>query len=123
MATSPAGSASGRLLYWRCNRFRGRAAVLGLPIFSPCSSPGLAKPNDKAHSTPLETLVGSASLQVSAFFLVAVLMAVLAWRVRRHTTATLLDFCRCPGSQSHTLVDFSLQIPVVFTASALLGPG
>ena len=97
-------------------------------IFAILQPPDIAKPNDKAHSTPLETLVElGLPAGICAFFLVVVPMTVcLRGALRRRTDRyySCTAFAAALIAIGHSLIDFSLQIPAIaFTASALLGLG
>ncbi len=89
----------------------------------------MLQPNDKAHSTPLETLVEMGIPGgIAAMFLVVIPWgiclrgALRQSRRRRYLPATAFAIATVPIL--HSTIDFSLQIPAIaFMASAFLGLG
>ena len=89
----------------------------------------IIQPNDKAHSTPLETVVElGIPGAVPAWLVVLVPWAIClrgAWRRRRrHRYLPAAAFAISSIAILHSIVDFSLQIPAIgFAVSAFLGMG
>jgi O-antigen ligase len=89
----------------------------------------IVQPNDKAHSTPIETVVELGVLgAVPAWLVVLVPWAVClrgAWRRRRYRRyLPAAAFAVSTVAILHSTVDFSLQIPAIgFVVSAFLGMG
>jgi O-antigen ligase len=88
----------------------------------------IVQPNDKAHSTPLETVV-ELGLPGGLAALVTVLLPWLvclrgAWQRQRRRYLPAAAFAVSGVAILHSTVDFSLQIPAIgFMVSALLGMG
>jgi len=89
----------------------------------------IIQPNDKAHSTPLETVVElGIPGAIPAWLVVLIPWAISlrgAWRRRRrHRYLPAGAFAVSGVAILHSIVDFSLQIPAIgFVVSALLGMG
>ncbi len=87
----------------------------------------IIQPNDKAHSTPLETVVElGIPGAIPAWLVVLIPWAIClrgAWR-RRHRYLPAAAFAISSIAILHSIVDFSLQIPAIgFFVSAFLGMG
>ena len=89
----------------------------------------IVQPNDKAHSTPIETVLELGLLgSVPAWLVVLIPWAIClrgAWRRRRrHRYLPAAGFAVSTIAILHSTVDFSLQIPAIgFVVSAFLGMG
>jgi O-antigen ligase/polysaccharide polymerase Wzy-like membrane protein len=89
----------------------------------------IIQPNDKAHSTPLETVVELGIPGAVPAWLVVLIPWVVclrgAWRRRRrHRYLPAAAFAISGIAILHSMVDFSLQIPAIaFLVSAFLGMG
>jgi O-antigen ligase len=89
----------------------------------------IIQPNDKAHSTPLETVVElGIPGAIPAWLVVLIPWAVClrgAWgRRRRHRYLPAAAFAISGIAILHSVVDFSLQMPAIaFAVSAFLGMG
>jgi O-antigen ligase len=89
----------------------------------------IIQPNDKAHSTPLETVVElGIPGAVPAWLVVLIPWAIClrgAWqRRRRHRYLPAAAFAISAIAILHSIVDFSLQMPAIaFVVSAFLGMG
>jgi O-antigen ligase len=88
----------------------------------------IAQSNDKAHSTPLETVV-ELGIPGGAF---AILLVLLPWGMclravrqrHRHRYLPAAAFAVSAVAIVHSSIDFSLQMPAIgFMVSALLGMG
>jgi hypothetical protein len=84
--------------------------------------------NDKAHSTPLETIL-ELGIPGGTFAILSVLLpwmttARAAWRRRRRRYLPAAAFAASAVAILHSTIDFSLQMPAIaFFVSALLGMG
>jgi O-antigen ligase len=84
--------------------------------------------NDKAHSTPLETVL-ELGIPGGAFAILSVLLPWMtagraAWRRRRRRYLPAAAFAASAVAILHSTIDFSLQMPAIaFFVSALLGMG
>ena len=88
----------------------------------------IIQPNDKAHSTPLETVVElGIPGAVPAWLVVLIPWAVClrgAWRRHRHRYLPAAAFAVSAVAILHSTIDFSLQIPAIgFVVAAFLGMG
>jgi len=88
----------------------------------------IVQPNDKAHSTPLETVVElGIPGAVPAWLVVLIPWAVClrgAWRRHRHRYLPAAAFAVSAVAILHSTLDFSLQIPAIgFVVAAFLGMG
>jgi O-antigen ligase len=89
----------------------------------------IIQPNDKAHSTPLETVVELGIPGAIPAWLVVLIPWALclrgAWRSRRrHRYLPAAAFAVSSVAILHSTIDFSLQMPAIgFVVSAFLGMG
>jgi len=88
----------------------------------------MVQPNDKAHSTPLETAVElGIPGAVPAWLVVLIPWAVClrgAWRRHRHRYLPAAGFAVSAVAILHSTIDFSLQMPAIgFVVAAFLGMG
>jgi O-antigen ligase len=88
----------------------------------------IIQPNDKAHSTPLETVVElGIPGAVPAWLVVLIPWAICflgAWRRHRHRYLPAAAFAVSAVAILHSTIDFSLQMPAIgFVVSAFLGMG
>jgi O-antigen ligase len=84
--------------------------------------------NDKAHSTPLETIlelgIPGGAVAMATVLLPWVMAVRAAWRRRHRRYLTAAAFAVSAVPIFHSTVDFSLQMPAIaFFVSALLGMG
>jgi O-antigen ligase len=84
--------------------------------------------NDKAHSTPLETVlelgIPGGVLAMLSVLLPWVVAGRAAWRRRRRRYLPAAAFAAAAVAVLHSTIDFSLQMPAIaFFVSALLGMG
>lgn len=88
----------------------------------------IAQINDKAHSTPIETIV-ELGIPGAIFAMLVVLLPWWiclrgAWRRPRHRYLPASAFAVSAVAIVHSAIDFSLQMPAIgFMVSALLGMG
>jgi O-antigen ligase len=97
-------------------------------IYAVVQPPQIPLANDKAHSTPLETVLElGAPGGIVAMAMVLLPWAVAgraAWRRRRRRYLPVAAFAVSAVPILHSTVDFSLQMPAIaFFVSALLGMG
>jgi len=135
MSTLAEGGTANRFAIWRASLTAiGQSPWLGwglggfADIYTILQPPELTLPNDKAHSTPLETVV-----EVGIPAAVPTMMIVLVpWLVclqgarqrRRHRGLPAAAFAVSGVAILHSTIDFSLQIPAIaFWVSAFLGLG
>lgn len=97
-------------------------------IYAVLQPPEIPIANDKAHSTPLETIlelgIPGGLIAISAVVLPWLMAGWAAWRRRRHRYLPAAAFAASAVAILHSTVDFSLQMPAIgFFVSALLGMG
>ena len=135
MSTLPNADSGNRLIIWRASV----AAIRESPwlgwglgsfndIYAVNQPPEIVQPNDKAHSTPLETIVelGIPAGLAAIFAVVLPWLVCLrgAWQRRRRRYLPAAAFAVAGVAILHSTVDFSLQIPAIaFGVSAVLGMG
>jgi O-antigen ligase len=135
MSTLSEGGSANRTAIWRASI----AAIRQSPwlgwglgsyadIYTILQPPELTLPNDKAHSTPIETIVEvGIPAAVPTFMIVLVPWLVClqgARQRRRHRALPAAAFAVSGVAILHSTIDFSLQIPAIaFWVSALLGLG
>lgn len=94
-------------------------------VFQP---PEIPMANDKAHSTPLETVlelgIPGGLIAMLLVFLPWMIAWRSAWRRRRHRYLPAAAFAVSAVAIVHSSIDFSLQMPAIgFFVSAFLGMG
>lgn len=97
-------------------------------IYAVMQPPEIPMANDKAHSTPLETIlelgIPGGLMAIAAVVLPWIVAARAAWRRRRHRYLPAAAFAAAGVAIMHSTIDFSLQMPAIgFFVSALLGMG
>jgi O-antigen ligase len=135
VARSSSGGTVDRVLIWQTTlRAIEQSPWLGWglgsfpDIYAVLQPPQIPLANDKAHSTPLETVL-ELGIPGGAVAMVVVLLPWMAagraaWRHRRRRDLTAAAFAVAAVPILHSTVDFSLQMPsIAFFVSALLGMG
>ncbi|WP_170921206.1 O-antigen ligase family protein [Enhydrobacter aerosaccus] len=97
-------------------------------IYSVLQPAQIPQPNDKAHSTPLETIlelgIPGGVIAIASVLLPWWIVGQAAWRRRRHRYLPAAAFAASAVAILHSTIDFSLQMPAIgFFVSALLGMG
>jgi len=131
----PSGDAVNRIVIWRTTlQAIEKSPWLGWglgsyqDVFTTLQPNDMTQPNDKAHSTPLETIV---ELGIPAAVVAMIAVALPWWiclrgalRRRRHRYLMGAAFAVATVPILHSMVDFSLQMPAIaFMVSAFLGMG
>ncbi len=135
MSTLTEGGSANRIAIWRTSLAAiGQSPWLGWglgsfpDIYTMLQPPEVSLPNDKAHSTPLETIVEigiPASIPTLMIVLVPWFVCLEGARQRhRHRGLPAAAFAISAVAILHSTIDFSLQIPAIaFWVSAFLGLG
>ena len=135
MSTLAEGGSANRTAIWRTSITAiGQSPWLGwglgsfADIYTILQPPELTLPNDKAHSTPLETVVEvgiPAAVPTLLIVLVPWLVCLQGARQRRRQRVLAAAAFAVSGvAILHSTIDFSLQIPAIaFWVSAFLGLG
>jgi len=131
----PSGDVLNRMIIWRVSlQAIAKSPWLGWglgsyqDVFTLLAPNDMTQPNDKAHSTPLETMVElgipGAMLAISAVLVPWLVCWRGALRRRRNRYLVGAAFAVAAVPIVHSTVDFSLQMPAIgFMVSAFLGMG
>jgi len=134
-SSSSSGARVDRNVIWRTTlQAIGESPWLGWglgsfpDVYAVHQPPQIPLANDKAHSTPLETVlelgIPGGAVAMATVLLPWAMALRSAWRRRRRRYLTAAAFAVSAVPIFHSTVDFSLQMPAIaFFVSALLGMG